>query len=171
MPDSQLDNELIPLLRNQQTIEVLNLESSTVRRLSSRLPSNVISAQKDRPNAPETHKLTIDSCEEVKREHDGRCERAMRAVSLLKERYDWKARLAVEVEEREEFVPMFAGGESGLPTTGGTMDNEDSSDDDGGDDDNDNDNESMAVDDNSADEAEMAERALGPPSSSPFPMS
>lgn len=177
MTDSQFDNELIPLLRNQQTTEVLHLESSTVRRLSSRLPADVVAAQKDRPNAPETHKLTIDSCEGIKKEHDGRCERAMRAVSLLKERYEWKARLAVEVEEPEEFVPMFPTGESGLPTTSGTMDNEESSDDDGGDDDNENDNESMAVDENgvdedsSADEAEVAERALRPASSSPFPLS
>ena len=120
--------------------------------------------------------MVTDACEEIKKEHDSRCERAMKAVSMLRDRYEWKARLAVEVEEPEEFVPMFGAGESGVPTTGGTMDNEESSDDDGGDDGDDNDNESMAVDDNggdgesSADEAEMAERALGPPSSSPFPM-
>lgn len=174
MPDAQFDNELIPLLRNQQTTEVLRLESNTVRRLSERLPASVISLQKDRPNAPETHRAVVDACTAIKSEHDARCDRAARAVALLRERYDWKARLAVEVEEPEEFVPAFEAG-GPVPSTGATVDNDNDNDED---DDEDDDNESMAVDENederdgdeesSADEAEMAEKALGPPSS-PFP--
>ena len=83
----------------------------------------------------------------------------MRAVALLRERYDWKARLAVEMEEPEEFVPGNAFEPAAL--TGGTADEEADEDDDEADE-----NE-MAVDgngrdvmdeDSSGDEAEMAER-------------
>jgi hypothetical protein len=177
VPDVQFDNELIPLLRNQQTIEVLREESATVRRLQERLPPSVVTQQKERPNAPETHHAVIDACDSIRREHDSRCDRAMRAVALLRERYDWKARLAVEMEEPEEFIPNH--GLEPDPNTGGTADDDD---DDNEDDDEDNDNDEegdvdrMVVDgnangggdeDSSADEAEMAERQLVPPSSSP----
>src|ERR1700722_4164302 len=37
MSDAALDNELIPLLRNQQTTEVLRVENETVRTLAERM--------------------------------------------------------------------------------------------------------------------------------------
>ncbi|EJD07728.1 uncharacterized protein FOMMEDRAFT_33600, partial [Fomitiporia mediterranea MF3/22] len=100
LPDAQLDNDLIPLLRNQQTTEVLRLENDTVRRLSERLPTAAL--QKERPTAAETYIAVLQACADIKAEHDARCDRAMRAVALLREKYDWKARVAVETEEPEE---------------------------------------------------------------------
>ncbi|THH07906.1 hypothetical protein EW145_g3060 [Phellinidium pouzarii] len=103
-PDAQLDNDLIPLLRNQQTTEVLRLESDTVRRLSERLPT--AATQKEHPNTVDTYRAVLKECDLIKTEHDSGCERAVRAVTLLREKYDWKARVAVETEEPEDFVPL-----------------------------------------------------------------
>ena len=44
----------------------------------------------------------------IRAEHDSRCERAVRAVALLRDKYDWKARVAVETEEPEDFVPLLS---------------------------------------------------------------
>ena len=104
LQDAQLDNELIPLLRNQQTIEVLKLESDTVRRMAERLPTAQL--QKEHPTATPTYNAIIQECEQIRAEHDARCERAVRAVALLRDKYDWRARVAVEIEEPEDFVPM-----------------------------------------------------------------
>ena len=105
LPDASLDNDLMPLLRNLQTTEVLRLESATVRRLSSSLPQPIPTLLKERPNAPETHAAVLQACADIRKEHDARCDRASRAVSLLREKYEWKARVAVEMEEPEEFIP------------------------------------------------------------------
>ncbi|KLO12306.1 hypothetical protein SCHPADRAFT_424208 [Schizopora paradoxa] len=103
LTETQFDNDVVPLLRNIQTIEVLRLETDVVRRLGERLPSAAM--LKDRPTASETHSAVIQDCERIRTEHDSRCERAVRAVALLREKYDWKARVAVETEEPEDF-PM-----------------------------------------------------------------
>ncbi|OCB90722.1 hypothetical protein A7U60_g2020 [Sanghuangporus baumii] len=104
LPDPQLDNDLIPLLRNQQTTDVLRFENDIVRRLSERLPTAAM--QKERPTSIETYTAVLNACNGIKSEHDARCDRAMRAVALLREKYDWRARVAVDVEELEEFVPI-----------------------------------------------------------------
>ncbi len=101
LSDAQFDNDIVPLLRNQQTIEVLRLETDIVRRIGERLPSAAM--LKDRPNAAETGNSVLQDCERIRTEHDSRCERAARAVSLLREKYDWKARVVVETEEPEDF--------------------------------------------------------------------
>lgn len=101
LSDIQLDNDLIPLLRNQQTTEVLKLETDTVRRLGERLPSAAL--LKERPTALETYTSVMQDCERIRTEHDARCDRAVRAVHLLREKYDWKARVAVETEEPEDY--------------------------------------------------------------------
>ncbi|KAH8109413.1 hypothetical protein DFH11DRAFT_1627178 [Phellopilus nigrolimitatus] len=118
LPDAQLDNDLIPLLRNQQTTEVLRLESDAVRRVAERLPTAAM--QKERPSAAETYNAVLQACEHIKAEHDSRCERAARAVTLLRDKYDWKARVAVETEEPEDFVPLspFSPQHSLSPYTG-----------------------------------------------------
>ena len=103
-PEPQLENDLIPLLRNQQTTDVLRFENDIVRRLSERLPT--ASMQKERPAAMETYSAVLGACNDIKAEHDARCDRAMRAVAMLREKYDWKARVAVENEEPEEFIPI-----------------------------------------------------------------
>ena len=111
--DAQLDGEIAPILRNQQTTDVLNKENDTVRRLAEHMktrgslgvlgisppppPPGVFSA----PKKPE-YEDVLKECEEIRGEHDRRVERAVRAVAMLKEKYDWKARVEVQVEEPEE---------------------------------------------------------------------
>ncbi len=115
MSDKQLDDELIPLLRNQQTTDVLKLENETVRRLSERM---VTKGSLGVLAPPSTHLLgagrfgtqpkrteyedVLRECEQIRVEHDLRWERAKRAVNLLRDKYDWKARVEVDQEEPEE---------------------------------------------------------------------
>lgn len=132
MSDTQLDNEVIPLLRNQQTTDVLRMENDTVRRLSEHMvtrgslgvlggvlpPShnpNII------PKKPE-YEDVLRECEQIRTAHDQRVERAVRAVTMLRDKFDWKQRVAVEVEEPEEldWDPRL-----GMPTADPTANGED----------------------------------------------
>lgn len=122
MTDTQLDNELIPYLRNQQTVDVLKLENDTVRHLAEHMqtkgsigvlgPSNGpnfgrMGSQQKRPE----YEDVLRECEQTRVEHDLRVERAVRAVTMLREKYDWKARVEVDQEEPEELEwdPRFQG--------------------------------------------------------------
>jgi len=89
LPDATLDGTLIPLLRNQQTTDVLRAESSSVRRLNTALK-----LPEDPP--PQT---VLDAVSEVVAAHDARAERAQRAVAMLREKYDWRVRVAVDSDE------------------------------------------------------------------------
>jgi hypothetical protein len=128
LPDASFDNDLIPLLRNNQTTDVLRAETETVRQLAEHLPSrgslgvlgiSASSAGSDsaRPTASRTEAYgsfgresqkkpeyddVLRECAEVRVAHDARAERAARAVTMLRDKYDWHARVAVEVEEPEE---------------------------------------------------------------------
>ena len=113
MTDPQLDAEAIPLLRNQQTTEVLRAENDTVRRLSEHMstrgslgvlgfvspPSHLNGFGV--PRKPE-YEDVLNECAEIRGAHDRRVERAVRAVIMLREKFDWKQRVEVEVEEPEE---------------------------------------------------------------------
>ena len=44
----------------------------------------------------------MNECVEIRGAHDRRVERAVRAVTMLREKFDWKQRVEVEVEEPEE---------------------------------------------------------------------
>jgi hypothetical protein len=44
----------------------------------------------------------LNECVEIRGAHDRRVERAVRAVTMLREKFDWKQRVEVEVEEPEE---------------------------------------------------------------------
>ncbi|KAF8880542.1 hypothetical protein BD779DRAFT_1081320 [Infundibulicybe gibba] len=113
MSDAQLDSEVIPLLRNQQTIDVLKMESETVRRLSEHMstrgsagvlgiaPGPVPNGFGQRKQKPE-YEDVLRECEEIRGDHDRRVERAVRAVMMLREKFEWKQRVEVEVEEPEE---------------------------------------------------------------------
>ena len=103
LTDTQLDNDLTPLLRNQQTNEVLSVENDTVRRLSERLLDAPLQGAK---TLSDNQSVLLQRCSQIKSEHDTRCERAVRAVTMLREKYDWKARVEVEMEEPEDFVPL-----------------------------------------------------------------
>lgn len=116
MSDLKLDNELIPLLRNQQTTDVLKMENDIVRRLSEHMhtkgslgvlapppsssstPFNRFGIQPKRTE----YEDVLRECEQIRVEHDLRWERAKRAVDILRDKYDWKARVEVEQEEPEE---------------------------------------------------------------------
>ena len=89
LPDPSLDGALIPLLRNQQTTDVLRAESASVRRLGAALTL---------PEDPPAH-VVLAAVSEVVVAHDARAERAQRAVAMLREKYDWRVRVAVDPEE------------------------------------------------------------------------
>ncbi|KAI9511515.1 hypothetical protein F5148DRAFT_962881, partial [Russula earlei] len=89
LPDASLDGALIPLLRNQQTTDVLRAESASVRRLGAAL---------NLPEDPPPHRV-LDVVSEVVAAHDARAERARRAVAMLREKYDWRVRVAVDPDE------------------------------------------------------------------------
>lgn len=109
MSDTQLDNDVIPLLRNQQTTDVLRIENDTVRRLAERMATRgslgVLGASN--PPGPTTlrkpeYEDVLKECDQIRDEHDRRVERAVRAVTMLRDKFDWKQRVEVEVEEPEE---------------------------------------------------------------------
>lgn len=115
MTDAQLDNELIPVLRNQQTTDVLRIENETVRHLADHMatrgslgvlaptgpPTGPIRRDFGAAKKPE-YEDVLAECEQIKMEHDERVDRAVRAVMLLREKYDWRARVEVDQEEPEE---------------------------------------------------------------------
>ena len=89
LSDASLDSSLIPLLRNQQTTDVLRAESATVRRLGTAL-----GLPEDSPPP-----AVLDAVSEVVVAHDARAERAQRAVAMLREKYDWRVRVEVDPDE------------------------------------------------------------------------
>jgi len=89
LADASLDGALIPLLRNQQTTDVLRAESASVRRLGSAL---------NLPEDAPPH-VVFEAVSEATVAHDGRAERAQRAVAMLREKYDWRVRVAVDPED------------------------------------------------------------------------
>lgn len=106
LTDAQLDNELIPLLRNQQTTDVLRFENETARHLAEHMETKGslgVLGHAPRPGGrhPE-YEDVLRECEQIRIEHDERVERATRAVTLLRDQYDWKARVEVEQAEPEE---------------------------------------------------------------------
>ena len=120
LTDAQLDNELIPLLRNQQTTDVLRSENETVRHLAEHMETKGslgVLGHAPRPGGkhPE-YEDVLRECEQIRVEHDLRVERATRAVTMLREKYDWKARVTVDQEEPEEldWDPRFPEGAPGM---------------------------------------------------------
>jgi hypothetical protein len=120
LSDNQLDTEVIPLLRNQQTTDVLRMEHETVRRLAVHMETRgSIGVLGPAPSAPQRamfgngfgvssarrkpeYEDVLRECEEIRMAHDKRAERAAKAVLLLRDKFDWKQRVEVEVEEPEE---------------------------------------------------------------------
>ncbi|KAJ3997609.1 hypothetical protein F5050DRAFT_1569033 [Lentinula boryana] len=98
--DIQLDTEIIPLLRNQQTTDVLNLENETVRRLSEHMVTRGLVGVLN--GVPPEYEDVLQECEQIRADHDRRADRAVRAVLLLRDKFEWKPRVAVELEEPEE---------------------------------------------------------------------
>jgi len=101
LQEQQLDHVLAPLLRNQPTVQVLKEEDITVRRLAAVLKT-VTSDGVPIASGSEGCQRVVQECVEIKRQHDARVERAIKAVTLLKDRYEWRARVEAPVEEEEE---------------------------------------------------------------------
>ncbi|KAJ7750430.1 hypothetical protein DFH07DRAFT_1034338 [Mycena maculata] len=114
MSDTQLDNEVIPLLRNQQTTDVLRMENDTVRRLAEHMATRGVlgvmgavlpppPALGALPRRPE-HEDVLRECAQIRAAHDQRIERAVRAVTMLRDKFELRQRVEVEVEEPEELT-------------------------------------------------------------------
>lgn len=117
MTEAQLDGEVIPLLRNQQTLDVLRMENETVRRLSEHMITKGSVGVLNSEGPPKTvsgyngmgsgkkkveYEDVLVECDEIRSAHDRRVERAVRAVTMLRDKFEWKQRVEVEVEEPEE---------------------------------------------------------------------
>jgi hypothetical protein len=102
MTDVQFDNGLIPFLRNLQTTEVLRMENETVRRMSEHMPGTKGSLGVLTGTSKSSYEDVLRECDQIKVEHDERVDRAVRAVTMLREKFDWKTRVEVEQEEPEE---------------------------------------------------------------------
>ncbi|KAJ7054092.1 hypothetical protein C8F01DRAFT_495025 [Mycena amicta] len=113
MTDVQLDNEVIPLLRNQQTTDVLRMENDTVRRVAGHMATRGTmgvlgivqpppSALGVVPNKPE-YEDVLQECAQIREAHDQRVERAVRAVAMLRDKFE-KTRMEVDEEEPEELA-------------------------------------------------------------------
>ena len=100
LPDASLDGALIPLLRNQQTTDVLRAESASVRRLGAALKLPATATDEGAGAGAEAPpNVVLAAVSEVVLAHDARAERAQRAVAMLREKYDWRVRVAVEPDE------------------------------------------------------------------------
>ncbi|KAF8528413.1 hypothetical protein BU17DRAFT_80754 [Hysterangium stoloniferum] len=101
LTEHQLDHALAPLLRNQPTVQVLKGEDATVRRLAAVLKS-ATSEGVPVVAGPEGCQQVVQECAQIRSEHDARVERAVKAVALLKDRYEWKARVEAGDEDFED---------------------------------------------------------------------
>jgi len=146
--DVQMDTEIAPLLRNQQTIDVLRQENETVRRLSEHMATRgmlgVLGLSNPEEPAPSgfgplpprkvEYEDVLKECDEIRGAHDRLVDRAVRAVALLRDKYDWKTRIEMEPEEPDELdLESRFGVHLHLNTMGGggdAMDEDDLEDDD-----------------------------------------
>lgn len=101
LPEAQFDNDLIPLLRSQQTVSVLNNESSLVARIQESIKElNAANGmprllQSQQGSGQPDHERTSQACDTIRSAHDARVDRARRAVTLLRDKYDWRARVEI----------------------------------------------------------------------------
>ncbi|XP_006456040.1 hypothetical protein AGABI2DRAFT_180830 [Agaricus bisporus var. bisporus H97] len=142
MTEQELDTEAAPLLRNQQTLDVLQPKrdcSLGVLGAPPPAPSNGFGyGIHAAPKKPE-YEDVLRECTEIRNAHDQRVDRAVRAVTMLRDKFDWKQRVEVEVEEPEELEwdPRFgladstsaSGGPAGVLAGLGREDDEESSED------------------------------------------
>ena len=101
IPEQQLDNAIAPLLRNQPTMQVLKEEDGSVRSIAAVLKSATPEGVPIVPGTEGCEKV-VQECLEIKRAHDSRVDRAVKAVALLRDRYEWRARIEAGDGEQEE---------------------------------------------------------------------
>ncbi|KAF5339869.1 hypothetical protein D9611_009186 [Ephemerocybe angulata] len=129
--DQTMDTEIGPLLRNQQTTEVLKRENETVRHLSEHMSTRgmlgVLGISNTTGDAPVNgargihlppprkpeYEDVIQECNEIRSAHDSLVDRATRAVALLRDKYEWKKRVEVE-DEPEDLKWDLSGPQSGV---------------------------------------------------------
>ena len=142
--EAQLDGEVMSVMRMQSTSDVAEHEYATIRHLAEHMttrgslgvvgipskgaddvvaPRPRFGAQEKKPEYSDV----LRECEQIRVEHDERVERAVRAVMLLREKFDWKARVEVENAEPEEIEWMADEGgdedvEMNVDGAGGTKD-------------------------------------------------
>ncbi len=93
--EEELENLFVARLR-RSTASIVNSSGGTApRRLNQNLNQN--------PN--QIHEDTVRKCEEIRTEHDARAERAARAVHMLREKFDVKARVDIEFPPTPPPVP------------------------------------------------------------------
>ncbi|KAL0958853.1 hypothetical protein HGRIS_014172 [Hohenbuehelia grisea] len=112
LPDAELKSLIFPLIATVQSESVRKRESSTIWRLSKHLSTRGTPCVLGRvppaplpfggePTKPE-YEDVLAECTTIREEHDRRVDRAVRAVNMLREQFDWKQRVQVEVEEPDE---------------------------------------------------------------------
>lgn len=84
--EAALDNDLSAILRTQQTIAVLDAESDVVAHVQTALGKAPINT--------------------VRAEHDARVTRAARAVQMLREQFEWKARVEVAHDDPDPHADL-----------------------------------------------------------------
>ncbi|KAH8824999.1 hypothetical protein DL96DRAFT_1467024 [Flagelloscypha sp. PMI_526] len=108
MSDFELDTQLIPLLRTQQTNDVLTEENANVRRIAERLPhtrGSVGMLHEGGLAAQKEWSEVIEECATIRTAHDSLVNRAQLAVKLLKDNYTWKNWTSIVEEAEPEELP------------------------------------------------------------------
>ena len=82
-------------------MQVLKEEDASVRSIAAVIKSATPEGVPAAPG-PEGCEQVVQECLDIKRAHDSRIERAIKAVALLRDRYEWRARVEAGDEEQEE---------------------------------------------------------------------
>lgn len=90
VPEGQMDHTLSSLLRMMRLPEVVAADKATVKLMGGGDDSH-----------PLDDEVTIREMEAIRIEHDARVDRAVRAVGMLRARYNWKRRITGELEPEE----------------------------------------------------------------------
>ncbi|KAL1730860.1 hypothetical protein EV714DRAFT_249646 [Schizophyllum commune] len=119
LDDAQFQTVVAPLIRHNQTYDILRKESATVAGLCEHLETRgsvgVLGGPTggQAPTRKPTYSDVLAECADIRDAHERRVERGRLVVAQILEktdRYEWKERVAVEEEEPEElgFDPRYA---------------------------------------------------------------
>ncbi|KAI5885653.1 uncharacterized protein SCHCODRAFT_02644010 [Schizophyllum commune H4-8] len=119
LDDAQFQTVVAPLIRHNQTYDILRKESATVAGLCEHLETRgsvgVLGGPTggQAPTRKPTYADVLAECADIRDAHERRVERGRLVVAQILEktdRYEWKERVAVEEEEPEElgFDPRYA---------------------------------------------------------------
>jgi hypothetical protein len=97
-PEDELENLLVARLRRSQAFA----SSNQPRRAGFGLGAGIGGA-----DSSLQHEETLRKCSAMRQEHDARADRAARAVSMLREKFDTKARVEIEFPPTPPLVPLI----------------------------------------------------------------